>query len=92
MKSVRIGRSGMIQLQNKAIDDNDLLTWTIYSHPEDFPDCYIVRPFSSRLACPLTVHFQHTSLDRVRGALERLGLTCISRAPGDPPSVVETWL
>jgi hypothetical protein len=91
-ESVRIGRSGIVRLHVEAMERNDLLTWTIYDHPADFPDCYVVRPFSSRLACPLTVHFQHAQLEGVREALARIGLTCLPRSESDPPSVVETWI
>lgn len=90
--SVRVGRHGMEQIHVKARRQNDLLTWTVYDHPDDFPHCYVVRPHSSRLARPLTVHFEHTQLERVRSALEHLGLTRLDRAPGDPPAVLETWI
>jgi hypothetical protein len=92
MNSIRIGRGGMATLQNNAIAKNDLLTWTIYDHPEDFPHCFVVRPFSSKQACALTVHFEHAQLAAVRQALMNLGLTCLTRSETDPPSVVETWL
>jgi hypothetical protein len=91
-ESVPIGRSGITKLHIKAMQERDLLTWTIYDHPLDFPDSYVVRPFSSKLACPLTVHFAHAQLDVVRGALERLGLTRLARSESDPPSVIETWI
>jgi hypothetical protein len=82
----------MAVLQSKAYAENDLLTWTIYDHPLDFPDDYVVRPFSSRLACALSVHFKHAQLEHVRGALQNLGLTCLSRTETDPPFVLETWI
>lgn len=90
--SIEISRRSMVVLHNKAIDENDLLTWTVYDHPPDFPDDYVVRPFSSKLACPLTVHFKHAQLEHVRSALANLGLTCLQRAESDPPSILETWI
>jgi hypothetical protein len=92
VKSIRIGRSSLALLHNKAIEENDLLTWNIYDHPLDFPHSYVVRPFSTRLGCPLTVHFEHARLECVRLELIHLGLTCLVRAETDPPSLVETWL
>jgi hypothetical protein len=91
-QSVGIGRRGMAQLHNKAVQEQDLLVWTIYDHPSDFPDSYVVRPHSTKLGSPLTVHIQHAQLDHVRGALEHLGLTCLPRSPEDDPSILETWL
>jgi hypothetical protein len=91
--SIAIGRAGIKALHNKSRAQNDLLVWTIYDHPKDFPNSYVVRPFSSRQgAAPLTVHFEHAQLEHVRGALEHLGLICMPRAESDDPTIVETWL
>lgn len=90
--SIQIGRQGMAALLQKSHDENDLLTWAIYDHPTDFPNHYIVRPHSSKLARPLTVHFQHHQLEQVRFALAQLGLVCIARTDSDPPNVLETWI
>jgi hypothetical protein len=92
MQSIRIGRSSMAVLHNKALTDGDLLMWSIFDHPPDFPDSYVARPFSTRLGCPLTVHFQHAQLEHVRAAMMHLGLTCITRGTCDPPYLMETWL
>ena len=85
MNSIRIGRNGLHAIQNKALEQNDLLTWTIYDHPDDFPHAFVVRPFSSKMACPLTVHFEAQQLDAVRAALMHMGLTCLTRSETDPP-------
>ena len=90
--SIRIGRQGMAALLQKSHDQNDLLTWTIYDHPVDFPDYYIVRPHSAALKRPLTVHFQHAQLEQVRFALAQLGLVCLARSDTDPPNVLEVWI
>jgi hypothetical protein len=92
MHSIRISRSSLAVLHNKAIADSDLLTWAIYDHPLDCPDSYVVRPFSTKLGGPLTVHFEHAQLDTVRAALMNLGLICMPRDETDPPFLVETWL
>jgi hypothetical protein len=91
-ESVRIGRNGMTALHQHAAREGDLLTWTIYDHPSDFPHAYVARPHSARLANPLTVHFEHSQLEFVRAALAHMGLTCIPRAEGDDPAIVETWI
>ncbi len=72
--------------------DNDLLVWTIYDHPLDFPDGYVVRPHSSKHARPLNLVFAHAQLAVVRAALQHLGLTCLPRDASDPPAVLETWI
>lgn len=92
MESQRIGRAGMLDIQRKSHADGDLLVWTIYAQPNDFPDSYVCRPFSAKLGHGLTVHFEHPQLNAVRGALERMGLVRISRQAGDDENIVETWV
>jgi hypothetical protein len=91
-KSERINRAGMIEVQRQAHADADLLVWTIYAMPSDFPQSYVVRPFSSKYGKGLTVHFEHPQLNAVRGALERMGLVRLDRQEGDDANIVETWL
>ena len=90
--SVEISRTGIEVFQSTAHADGDLLIWTIYDHPKDFPDDYVVRPHSTKLEKPMPVHFRHEQLAYVRRALRRLGLVCIARSPGDDPCILESWL
>lgn len=82
----------MEKIQAQAQVRNDLLTWTVYDHPTDYPGHYVIRPYSAKLDAPLTVHFKHEQLDAVRAALANMGLTCLPRAEGDDPCIVEVWL
>lgn len=90
--SQRIGRSGMRQLHAKACADNDLLVWTIYDHPIDYPESFVVRPYSTRLRIPLTVHFQAPELSKARAALNAMGLVPVLRSSNDDLKIIETWL
>lgn len=92
MNSTQIGRADIDQLQKNAHEEGDLLVWTVYDHPKDFPDTYIVRPHSSSRAKPLAVHFSHPDLELIRYILERAGLICMQRSEADDPTIVETWI
>lgn len=71
-----------------------LRIWTIYDHPKDFPDTFVVRPhdllaggiieYSEGYACP--------DIEVLREHMRAMGLTCIPRRPEDDPVIVESWL
>ena len=90
--SVRLNRHAMELLQGKARVEGDLLVWVIYDHPRDFPDTYVVRPHSTKLGKPLTVHFDDSQLEAVRSVMRRMGLQRLPRAPSDDNSILETWV
>lgn len=73
--------------------DDDLGIWTIFEHPDDYPDRYVARlfrvtsdgpvPWGSLMASP--------DLELIRHFLEQLGLTVVPRSEEDDPTVVESW-
>lgn len=67
--------------------------YTIYDHPSDYPDKYVLRVHhaaagqtrSEAVACLFD------SLDAAREALPP-GLVCVGREMGDDPVIVESWI
>lgn len=70
---------------------DDLVQFTIYDHPRDYPTGYVVRRWiiRPRNAVADAATF-HRTLDRAREAIPP-GLVRIMRAPDDDPCIVETW-
>lgn len=81
---------------NKAARDRGLLSmWTIFDRPRDHPDGFIARCFETGGGNPEPVATGYTimgRLDLIRQCMERCGLYCMTRSPGDHPNVVETWM
>jgi hypothetical protein len=82
-------------LAELAADGLLLTHWTIYAHPAEYPDGYVLRkwyigtglgvgPIPARAWC----------LPDLEAAQDLLppGLHCVPRSPNDDPSIVETWL
>jgi hypothetical protein len=89
---VRIYKPQAILLQHKYYVKRDLLIWTMYERPRDFPNSFICRPFSSKNGAePLPEYMQADSLKELRAQLPD-GLTCMQRHPNDDANIVETWL
>lgn len=76
---------------------NDVLyMWTIYKHPLDYPESFVLRRFAIMPGNPEPVGDPEPlciapSLQQAREFLPPF-LTCLPRQPGDHPTVVETWL
>lgn len=68
---------------------SDLRTWTIYKHPFDHPDKYVVRGWTNS-----TPDKEAQVADTLAEARELIpvGLTRFPRKPEDDPVIVETWL
>jgi len=81
------------ELQVTAHENNDLLVWTIYDHPRDCPDMFVVRPHSSKEGKPMNVWIEYPTLKEAREALFASGLYTewIAR-PTDDPVIVESWI
>ena len=70
-----------------------LMMWTIYAHPLDYPDGFVVRKWlveGGRDPRDAGVLGRVGSLDDAR-ALIPGGLTFMPAGEGDDPCVVETW-
>lgn len=68
--------------------------WTVYDHPDDFPDCYVARMFV--LGGPEEGPTAHIivapSLGNIRNVMRQLGLVCMKPDDTDPPQIVESWV
>jgi hypothetical protein len=71
-----------------------LSIWTVYDHPNDYPNCFVARRFEVNASGPVatTDIVCHGDLDTLRRAMVRRGLTALCRSPGDDPKIVESWL
>jgi len=85
-----------LHLSEDLIPPGALMTvWVIYDHPKDFPASYVARPqfvMKDKSVVPCRAAWVNDDLDAIRNALEAIGLTCLTRMPGDDPKIVETWL
>lgn len=77
-----------------SVSESDLAMWVVYDHPKDFPDQYVARQHVVGIAGnrPTGRTMGSDRLERVRAALENLGLVCIARSEKDDPVIIETWL
>ena len=66
--------------------------WTIYDHPIDFPDAFVVREWAVQLGSNMEGRRVFTA-DTLEGArlLIPPHLYRQPRAPDDDPVIVETW-
>jgi hypothetical protein len=73
-----------------------LIMYTVYDHPSDFPDYFVVRRFfiTGETPYPEPDPFPYvigTSLEDVRSWLPP-GLDRCARSAEDEPQIVETWV
>src|SRR5262245_23548999 len=76
-----------------SVTDEILSIWTIYRHPRDFPEHFVVRAhvISKLGTFPRPVGCLCESLDEARRTLPP-GLTCLHRHEYDDPVIAESWL
>lgn len=78
-------------------DKEPLKIYTIYDHPADYPDYFVVRrrlihPDSRDEPDP-TFFVQSTNLDVCREMLlVDFGLVCLGRSPNDDKTILESWI
>lgn len=68
--------------------------WTIYDHPRDYPDGFIARRFEvgSGEHRPTLDVLKADTLEELQTVLQRRGMVCIPRSPGDERQIVESWI
>jgi hypothetical protein len=70
--------------------------FTIYDHPKDFPDHFVVRRFTvdKRGAIATGDRWNCENIDAARAVIRDLlpGAICFARSPEDDAVIVETWL
>lgn len=75
-----------------------LRTYTIFDHPKDHPDCYVVRAFDiipgEIQPVPMSGHLEFRDLlsARLWMVINEPEKVCITRSPDDDPVIVETWV
>lgn len=67
-----------------------LPVWVIYDHPSDYPDCYVARLWINDQPTANTI--ASTDLEKLRDAMEEMGLSKLLPLEGDQPHIIETWL
>jgi hypothetical protein len=93
MDSVAIDSVVAQRVQNAAIRQGNLLIWTVYRRPLDFPDLYIARPhlIEPGQTEPMPFHLQAATLAELRKLL-LFGLYRMDRQPGDEAQIAESWM
>jgi hypothetical protein len=91
--SIEIDEHYAAQVQGAADWLGQLLIWTIYDHPLDFPEWFVARPHIIRpkTAAPLQLHLMAKDLNLLRAMLPD-GLTRLGRQPNDDPAILEVWV
>ena len=72
-----------------------LVMFTVYDHPLDYPDYYVVRGWTVEKGWVVRhekLAMMSLDLESIRIALARQGLTCVPRSRGDDPAIIETWI
>lgn len=77
-----------------ASSRSTLYLYTVYDHPADYPQHFVVRKFAIG---PGTVTQTddvqlYESLPLVWRAMMDQGLVCLPRSTDDDPKIVETWM
>lgn len=64
--------------------------WTVYDHPEDYPNCFVARKFLNDQPTDELIVGQN--VEEIRQMFRNKGLQVVPRCPGDMPSILEIWL
>lgn len=86
-----------MQLNPLRVTAHDMMLWTVYDHPLDYPDVFVARLWSMRTGQPVegAPVLTAATLDQLRGDIQHATdyvLCCMARAPEDDPRIVESWL
>ena len=68
--------------------------WTVYRHPNDYPDYWVMRAheiFPSGGTCPYSFCFVANTLEAIRAKLPPCTWR-IGREPKDDPAIYESWI
>lgn len=79
------------RLQSDSNKGRDLLMWTVYENPGDFPGKVVAKPSSLFAGTPVDFVLVADSLAGIRKMLPP-GLVRIEREPNDDPVIVEVWM
>ncbi len=72
----------------------DLVLWTIYDHPVDYPNDFVARAHAIRRGSsePTDQVIFAPDLEALRALLRQHGLYCLGRQADDQPQIVESWI
>jgi hypothetical protein len=72
--------------------------FTVYDHPIDFPDHFVVRRFVVTTKSPFVpipdedIFLKHKDLEWIRNRLLHCGLICTPRHENDDEKIIESWI
>lgn len=75
-------------------DGRLLRMFTIYDHPADHPDHFVVRGWTIGPGAPIPDDevLLADTLELARELVPPASDTCLPRQPNDDPKIIETWL
>ena len=71
-----------------------MVHWTIYDHPKDYPDGYVLRAqfiMKDNSVRPDAIAWYADHPDKLRAIVPR-DKVCLMRMPEDDPVILETWI
>ena len=84
----------VITVYMQARVEGRLLIFTLYGHPRDYPQHYVIRAWYTDARTPEPEPgpvWTYETLDDARLAIPE-GLALFTRGPGDDPTIVESYL
>lgn len=76
--------------------EDPLRIWTLYDHPKDYPQGYVVRQWvvTAKGEQPTATIIQSDAVDKIEAFMAECypGLTWIPRSENDDPVIMGTWL
>lgn len=66
--------------------------WTIYDHPRDYPDKFVVRLWHGPDNSEPQVSTHETLGEARQSIVNQGGSGFLSPSPGEDPCIVETWI
>lgn len=69
-----------------------LSQYTIYDHPRDYPEGFVVRRWDISADGPVAGQAQTAPTLEAARAKIPVGLVCMVPSAGDDPVIVETWI
>jgi hypothetical protein len=91
--SIEINPRYAQMVQQSASSLGQLLIWTVYAHPSDYPDWFVARPtiIRPKTSGPMPMHLMAKDLETLRAMLPE-GLTRLDRNDADDPTIIEVWV
>lgn len=82
-------------MPDDVCDPGMFRTYTLFDHPDDYPECYVLRTHAVLSGWPDPIPEGVQLFADVADAREwcvKRGLARMERHPTDPPGVIEVWL